>query len=112
MDDIIAFSELEDYIDLPLYTYSQGMAARLAFAVATSWVPDILLLDEGFGAADRAFQKKSRQRLEEIISAAGIVVIASHNETILRSICNKALLLKRGRVEKFGPLREVLKALH
>ena len=110
MDEIIAFSDLEDYIDLPMHTYSQGMAARLAFAAATSIRPDILLLDEWIGAGDRAFQRKAKKRMESIVSDAGIVVMASHNDSLLRSICNKALLLRQGRVERFGEIGDVLAA--
>ena len=108
MNDIIAFSELDGFIDVPLKTYSQGMAARLAFAVATSLDPEILLLDEWIGAGDTSFQKKARRRMREITERAGIIVIASHNKVILQETCNKGLVLDRGRVVFFGSLEEAL----
>ncbi len=110
MDEIIAFSELEDFIDMPFKTYSQGMAARLAFAVATSLEPEILLMDEWIGAGDASFQEKARARMNDLAQKAGIIVLASHNHALLRKTCNKALKLEHGRLVAFGPAEEVLKA--
>jgi len=102
MEDIIAFSELGDFIDLPFRSYSQGMAARLAFATATSFEPEILLMDEWIGAGDAAFQKKAAERMQEMADKAGIIVLASHNPELIRKTCNRVLELKGGRVERFG----------
>ncbi|UTA49539.1 ABC transporter ATP-binding protein [Simiduia sp. 21SJ11W-1] len=96
MDEIIAFSELDEFIDLPFNTYSQGMAARLAFSVATALDPEILLMDEWLGAGDPSFQEKAAKRMEEITARAGIIVLASHNGNLIRRTCNKILELKRG----------------
>jgi len=101
MESIIAFSELGDFIDLPLKTYSQGMAARLAFSVATTLEPEILLMDEWIGAGDPAFQAKAKARMQDIASRAGIIVLASHNHGLLKQTCNKVLVLERGRVKEF-----------
>jgi ABC-type polysaccharide/polyol phosphate transport system ATPase subunit len=108
MDEIVAFSELGDFIDMPFKTYSQGMAARLAFSVATTLEPEILLMDEWIGAGDPAFQTKARERMTALADKAGIIVLASHNNALLKATCNKALKLEHGRVVAFGPVREVL----
>ena len=99
MEDIIAFSELGDFIDLPFKAYSQGMAARLAFSVATALDPEILLMDEWIGAGDASFQEKAKRRMDELAEKAGIIVLASHNESLIQSVCTKRLTLKGGRVE-------------
>lgn len=106
MDDVIAFSELEDFIDMPFKAYSAGMAARLAFAVATSLEPEILLMDEWIGAGDRKFQRKARARMEEITERAGIIVLASHNHGLLQRVCTKVLELEKGVVKSFGSAEE------
>jgi len=96
MEEIVAFSELGDFIDMPMKSYSQGMAARLAFAVATTMEPEILLMDEWIGAGDAGFQKKAKQRMDEIAAKAGIVVLASHNRGLIARTCNKVLRLEGG----------------
>lgn len=101
MDEIIAFSELGDFIDMPLKSYSQGMAARLAFAVATAMEPEILLMDEWIGAGDPAFQDKARERMAALAEKAGIIVLASHNHALIRNTCNKVLHLEKGKVRAF-----------
>ncbi|MEW9834638.1 ABC transporter ATP-binding protein [Mesorhizobium marinum] len=98
MDDIIAFSELGDFIDMPFDTYSQGMGARLAFAIATGFQPEILLMDEWIGAGDKAFQDKAKTRLEAMVDKAGIIVLASHNDDLIKRVCNKIMTLENGRV--------------
>ena len=82
VDEIVAFSELGDFIDMPLKTYSAGMSTRLAFAIATSFEPEILLMDEWIGAGDKNFQGKAKGRLEEMVTKAGIIVLASHDDTL------------------------------
>lgn len=106
MDEIIAFSELGEFIDMPFNSYSQGMASRLAFSVATSLDPSILLMDEWIGTGDAHFQEKAKQRMEEVASKAGIIVLASHNHTLLGKVCNKVLELEKGKVRYFGPADE------
>lgn len=110
MEDIIAFSELGDFIDMPLGSYSQGMAARLAFATATSFESDILLMDEWIGAGDRRFADQARERLKKMVDSAGIIVLASHQHDLLKRICNKAVFLKAGQLQIFGDIDEVLEA--
>jgi len=102
MEDIIAFSELGEFIDLPYKTYSQGMAGRLAFSIATSFEPEILLMDEWISAGDPPFQEKARARMQEMAERAGIIVLASHNSDLIRRTCNKILELEKGRVKFFG----------
>lgn len=104
MDAIIEFSELGDFIDMPIETYSAGMSARLAFAIATSFDPEILLMDEWIGAGDKAFQDKAKARMEEMVGKAGIIVLASHNDSLIKRVCNKVLTLEKGVVKDFGPL--------
>jgi ABC-type polysaccharide/polyol phosphate transport system ATPase subunit len=106
--DIEEFTELGEYLSLPTRVYSAGMQARLAFAVATAQVPDILLIDEGIGAGDAQFQEKARERVQKFISAARIIVLASHSVELCRAICNKALLLSKGREVFFGDIDEAL----
>jgi ABC-type polysaccharide/polyol phosphate transport system ATPase subunit len=108
MDDIIAFSELGPFIDMPMKAYSQGMSARLAFSVATVLEPEVLLMDEWIGAGDPDFQEKARERMAEIAAKAGIIVLASHNHGLLRTICNKVLHLEAGEVKEFGDATEIL----
>jgi len=107
-DAIAAFTELGDYLDMPLRTYSSGMMLRLAFAVSTHVNAEILLMDEWISAGDAAFTDKARRRLAELVGGAGILVLASHSEEIVRQICNKAVLLRQGTVAHVGNVDEVL----
>ena len=102
MEGIIEFSELGEFIDMPFKSYSTGMAARLAFAIATSFEPEILLMDEWIGAGDASFQAKARRRMDEMAEKAGIIVLASHNRDLLAKTCNRLLELRAGRVERLG----------
>lgn len=106
--DIAAFSELGDYLDLPIRTYSSGMKMRLAFAVSTSVDAEILLLDEVMGVGDASFMHKAEARLEELHDRAEIVVLAMHSNKEIRKVCNKALWMERGRVRAFGDVEEVV----
>jgi ABC-type polysaccharide/polyol phosphate transport system ATPase subunit len=106
--DIETFTELGDYLHLPIRAYSSGMLLRLAFAVATARAPDILLMDEMIGVGDAQFMAKAQQRLETMMSKVQILVLASHNDHILRTFCNKAVLLSEGRVTHEGAVEDVL----
>lgn len=106
MDAIVEFSELGDFIDLPFKAYSSGMAARLAFAVATTLEPEILLMDEWIGAGDASFRNKASQRMEEMADRAGIIVIASHSPDLIRRTCTKVLELEKGRMKALVPVDE------
>jgi len=107
-DAIAEFSELGDFLDLPMRTYSSGMRARLAFAISTHVETDILLLDEVVATGDARFFKKANERLESFARESKVLVLASHSNKVLRGICNKALLLEHGRIRKFGPIDEVI----
>lgn len=102
LDEIADFSELNSYMDIPLRAYSTGMQLRLAFAIATSFAPEILLLDEQFLMGDAAFMQKAETRLKSFVAQAGIVVQASHSEQLLRDTCTKLILLEQGRMIGFG----------
>ena len=106
--EIAAFTELGDRLDLPLRTYSSGMMLRLIFAVATAVEGEIVLLDEWIGVGDQQFRKKARQRLDEIVVHAGILVLASHDIGLIKSTCNRAILLEEGRIVAAGATDEIL----
>lgn len=108
LDDIASFTELGDYLSMPIRTYSAGMKMRLAFAISTAITPEILVLDEMIGAGDAAFIEQANTRLKGFIEKSGILVIASHNMDILRQWCNKGMFLERGIVVAMGPLEEVI----
>jgi ABC-type polysaccharide/polyol phosphate transport system ATPase subunit len=106
--EIAEFTELGDRLDLPLRTYSSGMMLRLIFAVATAVEGEIVLLDEWIGVGDQQFRKKARQRLDEIVARAGILVLASHDIDLIKSTCNRAILLQEGRITAVGTTEEIL----
>ena len=108
VDEIAEFSELGDYLAMPLRTYSTGMRVRLALGVVTSIDPEILLLDEGIGAVDSEFLVKARDRLHDLVKRSGILVFASHSDEFLRELCDTAIWLDHGEIHAQGPLREVL----
>ena len=101
-EEIAAFSELGDYLNVPIRTYSAGMMARLAFAIATARDPDVLLLDEGIGAGDSRFLKKALARTRELMEHSSILMIASHSESIIRGYCNKVIWLHNGVMLEYG----------
>ena len=107
--EIESFTELGDYLNLPLRTYSQGMLLRLAFAISTSIEPEILILDEMIGAGDKWFAEKASERLSRLTAGASIVVVASHARETLLQLCNKAALLREGRLVEIGPVAEILR---
>ncbi len=106
--DVAEFTELGDYLRLPIRCYSQGMMLRLAFGISTAIKPEIILLDEIIGAGDQAFAAKARKRLQSLIDAASILVLASHNPNIIAENCSSAIWLSHGRVVDQGPTAEVL----
>jgi ABC-2 type transport system ATP-binding protein len=107
-EEVAAFTELGGYLELPLRTYSAGMRARLMAALATSWRRDILLIDEGIGAGDQAFQEKFSKRVNELLESAGLLVIASHTPGLLRKYCTRGIVLIHGEVRMTGSLDEAL----
>jgi homopolymeric O-antigen transport system ATP-binding protein len=106
--EIAEFTELGDRLDLPLRTYSSGMMLRLIFAVATAIEGEIVLLDEWIGVGDQQFRKKARQRLDEIVERAGILVLASHDIDLIKNTCNRAILLREGRIAAVGGTEDIL----
>jgi ABC-type polysaccharide/polyol phosphate transport system ATPase subunit len=101
------FSELGEYLALPVRTYSAGMMMRLGFALVTALDPGVLLMDEGIGAGDARFAERAERRLNEFVGRSRIVVLASHAPGLTKSICNKAALLQAGRLVAIGPVEEV-----
>ncbi len=110
MDAIIDFSELGRFIDEPLRTYSTGMRARLAFSVATTLEPDILILDEIVSVGDTSFRDKSRARIRKMMRRSRLIVVVSHSTAFLREICTHCLWMERGTVRMHGLAGEVLDA--
>jgi ABC-type polysaccharide/polyol phosphate transport system ATPase subunit len=111
-DDIVAFAELADFIDMPVRTYSSGMSMRLAFAIAAHVEPDVLLLDEVLAVGDEAFQRKCFGRIAEFRRVGGTLVLVSHDAAAVERVCDRAILLDAGRVTADGPAPTVLAAYH
>jgi ABC-type polysaccharide/polyol phosphate transport system ATPase subunit len=112
MDEIVAFAELERFIDLPVRTYSSGMYMRLGFAIATHLQAQVLLLDEVFAVGDEAFQRKCFGRIFEFKSRGGTIVFVSHDASAVERLCERAVLLREGRVEADGSTPEVMQRYH
>jgi ABC-2 type transport system ATP-binding protein/lipopolysaccharide transport system ATP-binding protein len=110
LEDVVAFTELGEYLNVPVRTYSMGMFMRLAFAIATLREPEILLLDEVIGVGDAAFFEKAYTRLKSMARQSRILVIASHGERIIRDLCNKVLWLHNGALVEFGDVDRVFAA--
>jgi lipopolysaccharide transport system ATP-binding protein len=96
--EIAEFSELDDYLSMPIRTYSSGMLLRLAFAVSTAIAPEILLLDEWLSVGDASFRDKAERRLLQMIESSAIVVLASHDVSLIRRFCSRTLHLEHGRI--------------
>lgn len=110
VDGIIDFSELGDFIDQPVRTYSSGMFLRLAFSVATAVQPDVLVVDEALAVGDQRFQAKCAERIDAFVRRGGTLVFCSHNLYQVKKLCRRALWLDRGRVEQAGSASEVCDA--
>jgi ABC-type polysaccharide/polyol phosphate transport system ATPase subunit len=109
LDDIVDFAELEQFIDLPVRTYSSGMYMRLGFAIAAHLDADILLLDEVFAVGDEAFQRKCIDRVLEFKHGGGTIVFVSHSASAVERLCDRAVLLRRGEIEYDGDAHEALR---
>ncbi|MEM9610533.1 MAG: ABC transporter ATP-binding protein [Actinomycetota bacterium] len=107
-DEIVQFAELEDFVDLPMRTYSSGMRARLTFSIATARTPEILLIDEALAVGDARFRAKSAERIEKIRAEAGAVVLVSHDFGEIERTCDRALWLERGELRADGPAEDVV----
>lgn len=112
IDEISELTGLGDFLSIPIRTYSTGMLTRLAFAIATSINPEILLIDEVFSAGDEDFVKKAKERMVSLLNQSSIVVMATHSIGVMNEFCNKALLLDNGSVKYFGSVEEALALYH
>ncbi|MEN6458104.1 MAG: ABC transporter ATP-binding protein [Thermoguttaceae bacterium] len=110
MRDIAEFSELGDFLNMPIRYYSSGMMVRLAFSIATAIEPEILVVDEVLSAGDMAFQAKARQRMRELMSIARAVIVVSHDLPTLALMCDQVLWLDHGHVRQIGPAQEMIDA--
>jgi ABC-type polysaccharide/polyol phosphate transport system ATPase subunit len=111
-DEIIAFSGLEEVIDLPLRTYSTGMIARLAFAVATAIDAETILLDEILAVGDAAFQTLCQARIERFVRSGAAIVLVSHDLATIESMCSRAIWLSHGQIVDDGPSADVVARYH
>jgi ABC-type polysaccharide/polyol phosphate transport system ATPase subunit len=111
-DRIVAFAELEEFIDSPLRTYSTGMVTRLGFSIATDIKPEVLIVDEILGVGDESFQRKSRERMLKFCAEGTTVILVTHNSELMQSMCERAMWLDHGEVRMIGPARDVAAAYH
>ncbi len=109
-DDVASFAGLGDFLDVPIRGYSAGMNVRLAFAMATAMTPDILLMDEWFLAGDAEFMTRAEERLSHLVVGADILMIATHDMSVVRKWCTRAIRLEGGRITADGPVEDVLSA--
>ena len=109
-DDIVAFSELEKFLDVPVKNYSSGMRARLGFAVATSSRADILIADEVLSTGDRKFQQKCENRMQDMLDGGTTLLFVSHSSEAVRKVCRKAMWLDHGECRMQGTVDDVLEA--
>lgn len=108
--EIAEFTGLGDFLDMPLRTYSSGMLIRLLFAIATSISGDILLMDEWLSAGDKDFLEQANERLQSLVDRAHILVLASHDMSLLRKVCTRGVWLEAGQIKMDAPLEEVIEA--
>ena len=107
IQNILDFSEIGDFINAPIRTYSSGMVARLGFSVATAWEPDILILDEVLSVGDAAFQKKCSNRMLSLIQGKSTVLLVTHSPALIEELCTKAVLLDHGKIISAGSGKEI-----
>ena len=106
-EDIVEFSELREFMDVPVKNYSSGMVSRLAFAIATIGTPDILIVDEVLSVGDFRFQKKCEERIHAMMDKGTTILFVSHSIDQVKSICNKIVWLEKGHVKRFGNAEEI-----
>jgi teichoic acid transport system ATP-binding protein len=109
-DDIVEFSGLGEFIDLPMRTYSAGMASRLRFAIAAAKSHDVLLIDEALATGDADFRRRSQERIEQLREEAGTIFLVSHSLKTVVATCNRAIWLDRGKIERDGDAKSVVEA--
>lgn len=108
-DDIVEFSELQNFMDVPVKNFSSGMISRLGFAIATIGVPDILIVDEVLAVGDFRFQEKCENRIQTMIDKGTTILFVSHSIAQVKKICNKIVWLEKGHVKRFGSSEEICK---
>jgi ABC-type polysaccharide/polyol phosphate transport system ATPase subunit len=108
VDEIIAFAEIEDFRDMPIKTYSSGMASRLAFSAAVHMKPDILLIDEALSAGDARFKVKAQKKMRELMDSARTMVVVSHGSNTIKDLCNDAIWLDHGNLMMHGEVNTVV----
>lgn len=106
-DEIIEFAEIREFLDVPLKNYSSGMVARIAFAIATIVEPEILIVDEILGVGDFKFQEKCKKRIKKMIEDNVTVIMVSHSIDQIRSMCDRAILLEKGKIIEIGDANEI-----
>lgn len=107
-DEIVAFSEIEQFIDTPVKYYSSGMYVRLAFSVAVHLTPELLLLDEVLAVGDAGFQQKSKEKMKDLLRSGATIIFVSHNAAAIKEICQRAIWLDHGAVQMDGPAAKVV----
>jgi len=108
LPSIVEFSELGEYMEMPVRTYSAGMITRLGFSISTVLNPEILLIDEVFGAGDQPFFEKAQKRMKDLLGEAKVFLLATHSPDLMKKFCNKAIVLDKGRVVKQGDINKIL----
>lgn len=112
IEEIMAFTGLGDYLHMPTRTYSRGMLLRLALAISVNIKPEILLIDEIFGAGDANFIKQAQIKMVSLLKESSIVVMANHSDKLIKDFCNKAILLEGGEIKFFGNTKDALLQYH
>ena len=108
VEEIVDFSELGEFIHLPVRTYSTGMFMRLAFAISTHFMPDILILDEIIGAGDEGFKRKCQERITGLLEKSRIVILSSHDMSSVSQHCNRAIMMQKGEIIHMGTPNEII----
>ncbi|WP_418276191.1 ABC transporter ATP-binding protein [Isoptericola jiangsuensis] len=106
-DDVVDFADIGDFVDLPMKTYSSGMAARLRFAISSAATPDILMVDEALATGDAAFKARSKERIDEVRRDAGTIFLVSHSISTIEAMCTRVLWMHKGQLVMDGPVDEV-----
>jgi ABC-type polysaccharide/polyol phosphate transport system ATPase subunit len=112
MDDILDFSEIGEFFEEPLRTYSAGMKARLGIAIASAIEPEILLIDEVLGVGDPQFREKSKKRILDLVDNSGTVVLVSHSFGLMSEICDRLVLVHKGKIAAIGKPEDVIKSYY
>jgi teichoic acid transport system ATP-binding protein len=106
-DEVVDFADIGDFVDLPMKTYSSGMAARLRFAISSAATPDILMVDEALATGDAAFKARSKERIDEVRRQAGTIFLVSHSISTIEAMCTRVLWMHKGQLVMDGPVEEV-----